>query len=120
MTDVLDLPPRTGATLRSARVALARLVRDAALGVPGVVVLDYGPAGLFMTAGGGQRIPGVTCVAAGGGGYDVALRLRCALVPLLELGERVETAVRQAAAAAGLELSALTIEIVDVIDPGRA
>ena len=73
-----------------------------------------------MTAGGGQRIAGVTCVAAAGGGYDVALRLRCELVSLPELGERVKLVVRHAAAASGLAVSDLRVDIVDVVDPGRA
>ena len=101
---------------------LARLARDAALRVPGVADTESGTTGLYVTAGGGERVPGVTCVAAQAGGYDVMLRLRCELVPLLELGDHVIVAVRQAAgtAAGSAAVADLRVEIVDVVEPGRA
>ena len=104
----------------SERVALARVSRDAALSVAGVVITDDGPAGRFMTVGGGERVGGVTCVASADGGYDVALHVRCEPVALLELAEHVKIAVRRAAASSGLMLSDLEVGIVDVVDPGWA
>jgi hypothetical protein len=75
---------------------------------------------MFVTAGGSERVPGVTCTAAQAGGYDIALRLRCELVPLMELGEDVMVAVRRAAAmaAGSLKVADLRIEIIDVVEPG--
>ena len=113
MTGLSD-PPRAHAPTPE-RVRLAQVVRNAALGVPGVLETDPGPAGRFLTAGGGERILGVTSVAAAGGGYDVALRLRCELVPLHELGATVTVAVRQAAAAIGVVISDLRVQITDVV-----
>ena len=55
-------------------------------------------------ADGGERLEGVSCIAAPGGGYDVSLRLVCDLVPLHPLGELVRAAVGRAAATAGIEL----------------
>ena len=69
---------------------LARLARDAALRVPGVIGTDAGPSGVVITEGAQQRLEGVLCVATKDGGYDVTLRLVCGLVPLLALGDAVE------------------------------
>ena len=63
----LAFPSATG----SERFRLARLARGVALQVPGVVGADTGSMGLCITVGGGERLEGVTCVAAAGGGYDV-------------------------------------------------
>ncbi|HLI61547.1 MAG TPA: hypothetical protein VKV21_17970 [Solirubrobacteraceae bacterium] len=101
-----------------ARIALAALARDVALTVNGVAGLDDGPAGLFVTAGGGERIGGVRCVAAPEGGYEVSLRLVCELVPLLDLADRVRAAVTEAARAAELRLASVTITIADVVEEG--
>jgi hypothetical protein len=106
--------PAHGAT--SPRIALAALARDTALAVAGVVALDAGIGGLFVTAGGGERVPGVRCLAAPEGGYDVALRLVCRLVPLHPLAETVRRAVATAATAAHLELATVTITVADVVD----
>jgi len=104
--------PGNGA--RSPRLALAALARDTALAVDGVVALDAGTGGLFVTAGGGESIPGVRCLAAPEGGYDLSLRLVCRLVPLPALGERVREAVGLAARSAGLALATVTITIADI------
>jgi uncharacterized alkaline shock family protein YloU len=100
----------------SPRLALAELARAAALSVAGVVALDAGAGGLFVTAGGGERVPGVRCLAAPEGGYDVALRLVCRLVPLHSLAETVRQAVISAASMAQLELATVTITVADVTD----
>jgi hypothetical protein len=100
----------------SPRLALAALARDTALSVDGVVSLDAGAGGLFVTAGGGERVPGVRCLAAPEGGYDVALRLVCRLVPLRPLAETVRQAVVGAATVAHLELATVTITVADVTD----
>jgi hypothetical protein len=98
----------------SPRLALAALARDTALAVEGVVDLDPGVGGLFVTAGGGERVPGVRCLAAPEGGYDLSLRLVCRLVPLPALAERVRQAITIAAKAAQLQLATVAITIADV------
>jgi len=102
------------AGLASERFRLARLARGAALGVPGALGTDVGPAGLFITESGGERLEGVMCVATKSGGYDVSLRLVCALVPLLPLGERVRTAVESGAARAGIGLDSVSVHVAAV------
>jgi hypothetical protein len=84
-----------------------------------VLALDSGDDGRFAVVSGDERIEGVLCVATAGGGYDVALRLVCALVPLIELGERVRTQVRETATAAGLSLATISIHVAGVAAPGE-
>jgi hypothetical protein len=98
----------------SPRVQLAALARDTALAVDGVVELDSGAGGLFVTAGGGVRVAGVRCLAAPEGGYDVSLRLVCRLMPLPALADRVRAAVVSAAQVGGLQLATVTITVADV------
>jgi hypothetical protein len=100
----------------SPRLALAALARDTALAVAGVAALDAGTGGLFVTAGGGERVPGVRCLVAPDGGYDLALRLVCRLVPLPALAESVRAGVTAAAARAQLPLATVTITIADVVE----
>ncbi len=69
--------------------------------------------GLFITVGGGQRLEGVVCVAAKGG-YEVSLRLVCALVPLPQLGEQVTAAVTSSAAEAGISLVSVSVHVAAV------
>ena len=45
------------------------------------------PRGCASPRRGTERVEGVNCVAAGGGGYEVSLCLVCRLVPLHRLGE---------------------------------
>ena len=101
----------------SPRVRLAQLARGAALATPGVDGLDAGPAGAFCTAGAGYRVGGVTCTTAPEGGFDVSLRLRCELVPLHDVADRVRAAVEQAAAEQGLTVRSVSILITDVTEP---
>jgi len=96
----------------SERLRLARLARQAARRVPGVVRTDPGPMGRFVTVGGGERLEGVVCAAAKGGGYDVSLRLVCDLVPLLALGEQVRAAVQRAARVSGIALESVGVHVV--------
>ena len=102
-------------TAPSARVRLAQLAHDAALLLDGVRSLDTGTAGTFLTAGGGARVPGVVATVAPEGGYDVSLRLVCALVPLPALTDRVRDAVHIIAAEAGLAVQTVTILVTDVL-----
>jgi hypothetical protein len=106
------VPKRDG----SERVRLARLARIAALGVPGVRTADRGPTGLCFTAGGGERIDGVACVATRSGGYDVSLCLICELVALPTLGDQVGDAVRGGAYATGIAVNAIDVHVVDVME----
>jgi hypothetical protein len=99
----------------SDRVRLARAARQAALTVCGVRAMDAGPAGTFMTAAGdGERLPGVTCIAAAEGGYELSLRLVAGLAALHPLGERVRAAVVRVASFAGIELADVTVHFADL------
>ena len=99
----------------SERLRLARLSRDAALDVPGVAGTDGGPLGMIGTPAGTERVLGVTCTPAAGGGYEVALRLICRLGPLPELVARVRASVLRAATGAELPVAQLTIHVADLV-----
>jgi hypothetical protein len=101
----------------SARVRLAALSRDTALGVPGVAATDPGPTGLFATVDSAHRVDGVRCIATGEGIYEVSLRLRCELVPLRSAAGTVRSAVWRAAATAGMALSEVNVLVSDVVEP---
>jgi hypothetical protein len=103
----------------SPRLRLARLARDTALRDEGVLALASGADGGFAVISGDERIDGVVCVAAAGGAYDVGLRLVCALVPLVALGERVRAKVREAATAEGLAPATVSVHISGVAAPGE-
>ncbi len=113
---VLDAHARVPSREASERVILARLAQIAALQVPGVLATDRGPAGLCVTAGGGERVEGVTCVAAPTGGYDVSLCLICRLVALHALGDQVSAALRRAASVAGIAVDEIQVHFVDLED----
>jgi hypothetical protein len=99
----------------SDRVRLARAARQAALTVRGVRAVDAGAAGMFMTgAGDGERLEGVTCIAAPEGGYEVCLRLVADLIALRPLGERVRAAVARVASFAGIELASVSVHFAGV------
>jgi hypothetical protein len=102
----------------SDRFRLARVARDAALSVPGVVATDPGRTGMFVTLDGAGRVEGVICVAAPEGGYDLSLRLMCAFVSLPALGEAVKAAVRAAAAGSGLAAATVSVHIAEIVGPG--
>ena len=101
----------------SDRLRLATLVRDTALTVTGVDGLDAGPTRTFVTAGAGEIVGGVNCVAAPEGGYDVSLQLVCELVPLHPLADRVRAAIKAAASDERLIAQSVTIRITDVVEP---
>jgi hypothetical protein len=110
MSDTTLTPaPRVG----SERIRLARLARDAALRVPGVVGTDSGPHGSFVTVGDGSPVEGVSCVAAGAG-YEVGLRLICGLVGLPALADQVKAAVERAAALAQLPLDSVNVLVAEL------
>ena len=104
----------------SPRLRLARLARDTTLRVGGVLALDTGGDGRFAVVSGEERIDGLLCTATPEGGYDVALRVVCALVPLGALGERVREAVRETATAAGLPLATVSVHVTDVAAVGTS
>jgi hypothetical protein len=101
----------------SERVRLAILAHAVALRVPGVVGTDSGTAGFHATLAGGQRLEGVRCVASAEHGYEVSLRLICALVPLPSLAAIVRSRVLAAATRAGLPVDAVSIQIVGLAGP---
>lgn len=112
--------PADPAAAGSARLRLARLAYVTALGVPGVVGTDTGQGGRIVTQERDVRVDGVLCVAAPGGGYEVALRLVCGLVPLHPLADAVRSAVIGAAAVAGLPLERVDVHIATVTDGSGA
>ena len=118
MNTFTNTPP--GPPAQSERARLARLARETALAVPGVVGTDTGPSGLFISVSEGERLEGVICAATQDGGYDVTLRLKCRLVPLPELSENVRVAVATAARVAQLPLDAVHVQVADVAIPGEA
>ena len=104
----------------SERVRFARRALTAALGVPGVLGADSGPNGTFVTeASPGERLPGVSCVAAPGGGYDVALQLIAGLVALHPLGEEVRAAVMRAAVTVGVPARSVSVHFAEVAATGE-
>lgn len=103
------------APIESDRVRLARAALAAALGVPGVLAGDAGTSGAVATeTASGERLPGVTCVAAAPGGYDISLRLVCDLVSLHPLGERIRTAVLRSATVAGITAQRVSVHFSDL------
>src|SRR5581483_3674753 len=78
----------------SARARLAQLALEAAEKVPGVVGTDPGPGALCVTADPEDGVMrGVSVIAQADNRYEVNLCLNAKLVPLLELGEAVASAV---------------------------
>jgi hypothetical protein len=97
----------------SERVRMAAVAAAAALRVAGVLRLDPGPARLYVTAGGGERVEGVTCVASPGG-YEITVRLVCALVALPYTAEQTRGAILSAAAVAGVAVARVDVVITDI------
>ncbi len=116
MTESAELPTSRSLLVGSERVRLARLAREAALRVVGVVGTDAGPDGMFTTVGDGERLEGVLCVATKDGGYEVTLRLVCRLVPLLALSAQVQAAVMRATARAEIPLDSVSVHIAGLDD----
>jgi hypothetical protein len=113
------MTPSTSAAPRrsSPRMLLASMTYDVAMRTRGVVRTDVGPGGLFVCVGDGQRVEGVTCVAAADGGYEISLRLVCALMPLQPIAEQVRTVVGARAVAAGIHVTSVNVQITDVTGP---
>jgi hypothetical protein len=101
----------------SPRMRLARIAHDVAMRTRGVVRTDAGPGGLFVSAGNGQSVEGVTCVAAMDGGYEISLRLVCAMTPLQPIAEHVRTVVGANAVTAGIHVTSVNVQVVDVTGP---
>jgi hypothetical protein len=79
--------------------------------------MDSGTAGLHVTLAGDQRLEGVRCVASAGHGYEVSLRLVCALVSLPSLAAVVRSRVLTAATRAGLPVDGVSIQIAGLAGP---
>ena len=115
--------PRPGpvALSESERVRLAGIALTAALGVSGVRGADGGPGQAIVTAtASGDRLQGVSCVAARDGGYDVSLRLVGGLVPLHPLGESVRSAVLRSAGIAGIVVQSVSVHFVGLALMGQS
>jgi hypothetical protein len=96
---------------------LAQLAHDAALRVSGVIRTDVGPAGLFVSVGNGRRVEGVICAADRDGGYEVSLRLVCALMPLQPIAEQVRAAVTAAGSVVAMRVTSVNVAVADVAGP---
>jgi hypothetical protein len=101
----------------SPRMRLARMAHDVAMRTRGVVRPDVGPGGLFVSVGDGQRVEGVICVAAPDGGYEISLRLVCALMPLQPIAEQVRTVVGAKAITAGIHVTSVNVQVAEVAVP---
>jgi hypothetical protein len=111
--------PVSAARGESDRIRLARVALTAALGMPGVLAAQAGPLGTPVTeTSAGERLEGVSCVAAPAGGYDVSLRIICGLVALQPLGERIRAAVMRAAAIAGITVQSVSVHFADLAVEG--
>jgi hypothetical protein len=115
-----QLNPSEGPSGPSDRVRLTRAAREATLRVPGVVATDTGPMGLYVTVADGERLEGIVCAAATGGGYDISVRVIAALVSLPDLSERIIAAITRAAGRIGVPCSSVSIHFVDLLAPGGA
>ncbi len=103
----------------SDRVRLAGVALTAALGVPGVLAAQTDPLGTRVTeTSAGERLEGVSCVAAPAGGYDVSLRLICGLVALQTLGERIRAAVMRAGVIAGITVQSVSVHFAELAVEG--
>ena len=99
----------------SDRVRLAHAALAAALSVPGVLGSEPSPDGtMVVETADGERLQGVSCVAAPVEGYDVSLRLVGGLVALYPLGAHVRTAVMRAAGIAGVPVQNVSVHFAGV------
>jgi hypothetical protein len=114
------LTPAEGPSGPSDRVRLTRAARDATLRVPGVVAMDTGPMGLYVTAAFGERLEGIICAAANDGGYDISVRVIAALVSLPDLSEQIIAAITRAADRIGVPCSSVSIHFADLLAAGAA
>lgn len=108
-------PPRP----ETPRIRLARVVSAAATGCPGVVDLDAGDRDRYCTVTGTERLPGVLVMADGAPGtYAATLYVRAALVDLPDLGRRLRSTVRDAAADHDLadHLGDVEVVVTDIDD----
>ena len=97
------------------REAIVLSAATALTEVDGVV----GPSPDHGTPLGGGQIPGVVCMAAAGGGYDVTVYVTARPVPLKPLGERVMTQIVGAVETAGFEqdLADVRVVVLDIATP---
>jgi hypothetical protein len=114
---VVDESDQPAGPAPSTRVTLAELARDVALTTPGVVELDAGVGGRHATVGAGRRVPGITCAAAPGGGFDLGLRIVCSLEPLPAIADWLRQEIAIAAGRAGILVARIEIDIVDIVVP---
>ncbi len=118
-------PPQAGQGVerpRSARVRLARVARDAALGVRGIAVVGPDMRPDRATFDAGEMLRGVVCAADSGGRYGVALYVGAEPLPLYALADAVRGAVATAAERNDLaaELGRIDIMIDDLVEPETA
>lgn len=129
MTSAADIqtgagPEGLAASPRSLLAELASAAAEVVPGVDGLAAKGHGTAAeqFASSLAGGVRVPGVIVLPDGPDRYGVSLAIRADLVPLVSLADDVRRAVRIAAAAAGLEerLGAVSVRIVDVVEPKEA
>ena len=77
--------------------------------------MDAGPAGTFVTgAGDGERLDGVTCIAAPDGGYEVSSPTGRGSRAASPVGQRVQAAVVRVASFAGIQLASVSVHFADL------
>jgi hypothetical protein len=102
------------------REAIALAASAALTDVDGVAGPFRGADGRHGTTVACDRIPGVVCAAAAGGGYDVTLYVIARPVPFAALGRRLAARVTDAVTTAGFgdDLADVRVVVVDVAEPG--
>ena len=103
----------------SVRGGLARVARDAAASVAGVVALSSGPGGRWATEDRVGRVPGVVCLPLAGGGFRVELHLVARMTPLAQLADKVRDRLERDAARAGLadQVQRIDVAFEDIAEP---
>ena len=102
----------------SSRARLARVARDAAMAVPGVVGADAGPRGWCVTEDQtGTLLRGVSVIAQPDGRYAVDLCLVAEIVSLLTLAEEVRARLQARAARESLisQLGSVSVHFARVL-----
>ncbi|MGI8593828.1 MAG: hypothetical protein ACR2ML_05600 [Solirubrobacteraceae bacterium] len=107
----------TGHATTTMRAELARLAARAAKKATGVVRLSAGTPPVHVTNVNGQRLEGVSVVAAEPGRYEVTVCLVALPAALPELAEEVRERVREGARIAGLgdALGPIAVRVQDVV-----
>lgn len=116
----MHAPGHTAVVGDTPRSELACVARSAALALPGVVGVNAGPNGAYVTTHSAGPLDGVVAAAQGDGRFSLDLFLTAGLVALHPLGQEVCHAVAAAARSADLgdRLGGITVTFLDVAGSG--